>query len=56
MLLKVVEESMVDVNEIVKETKAEDIKYVLTNKKYKFYVRYGEDLVRYLMGNIYVKV
>ena len=32
---------MVDVNESVTETKAEDIKDALTNPKYKFYVRDG---------------
>ena len=31
---------MVDASESVSETKAEDIKYTLTNPKYKFYVRY----------------
>ena len=38
----------------MKGTKAEDIKYSLTNPKYKFYVRYRSDLVRYLMINMYV--
>ena len=47
---------MVDVNESVTETKAEDIKYALTNTKYKCYVRYGEDLVRNLMRNMYAMV
>ena len=51
-----VEESMFDVNESVTETKVEDIKYALNNKKYKFYVRYGEYLVRYLMSNMYIVV
>ena len=41
-LLCVVEESMVDVNDILTETKAEDIKYALSNTKYKLYIRYGK--------------
>ena len=45
---------MVDVNESVTETKAKDIKYALTNPKYKFYVRDGEYLVRYLMSNMFI--
>ena len=40
---------MVDVNKSKIETKAEDIKYALTNTKYKFYVRYGYELVSYLI-------
>ena len=47
---------MTDVNEIVTETKKEDIKYSLTNPKYKFYVRYGEYLARYLLSIIYITV
>ena len=38
------------------EAKSEDIKYALTNTKYKFYLIYGEDLVRYLMIKMYVSV
>ena len=38
------------------ETKYEDIKYVLTNSKYKFYVRDGEDLVIHLTRNMYLSV
>ena len=41
LLPKVVEESTVYVNESVTETKAEDMKYALTNTKYKLYVIYG---------------
>ena len=47
---------MVDASESVSETKAEDIKYTLTNPKYKFYARYWEDLVSYIIINIYVVV
>ena len=47
---------MVGVNESVIETKSEDIKYALINPNYKFYSRYGEDMVRYLMRNMYVAV
>ena len=51
-----VEESIVHVNEIATETESEDIKCTITSTKYKFYARYGEALVRYLMRNIYVTV
>ena len=47
---------MVDVNEILTETKAEDVKYALINTKYKFYVRYGEDLVSYPVRNVSIAV
>ena len=51
-----VEETIVDGNWSATETKGEDIKYALTNPKYKFYVRYGEELVRYLMRSMYIAV
>ena len=54
LLPKVVEESTVYVNESVTETKAEYIKYALTNPKYELYVRDGEYLGRYTMRNMYI--
>ena len=47
---------MIDFNESATETKVEDIKYALTNTKYRFYIRYGEDLVRYLIISTYAVV
>ena len=47
---------MVYVIESVIETKSEDNKYALNNEKYKFYVIDGEDLVRYIVRNMYVTV
>ena len=47
---------MADFNKSVIETKSEDNKYALNNEKYKFYVIDGEDLVRYIMRNMYVTV
>ena len=47
---------MVHVNETVTENEAEDVKYLLANPKYRFYVRYGKDLVGYIMSNMYVMI
>ena len=47
---------MIDFNESATETKVEDIKYALTNTKYRFYIRYGEELVRYLIISTYAVV
>ena len=47
---------MVDVNEVMTETKAEYIKYALINPKYTLYVIDVEDLVMYIMNSMYVAV